>query len=312
MTRLLAAAVLFFAAACSSDKIDVAPSVGSDKNRGAVLSALADLRAAQHTPMAFRHYSDRILALRAGMDETVADEAELLSVTEALVVLQRAAATQAPLDALALTVWPLGLAPEIAADVPGQPSPDEWAAWIPQASDSPGTYLERLCGGVLALECKDVVPEGHLAVVDALVLERFTERARRAVATCLTCGEPGWKANVAGWEALDREATAHDDATRERFHPRRWPIAGEGAVDVPEGKVPLVELDPAARAERVRYALEDARARGVPRIALVAREVAYPYRRRAYLIPAGAKLPVRDGEPVQVLTRALDAAARRR
>lgn len=305
------AAALGVLAACASDRIDVSNDVPADQNRGALLAATAELRAAGHTPAAFRAYTDRLLVLRPGMDRTVAEEAELRTLTEAQVVMRRATDEHVELDQLALSVWPLGLAPAIAADVPGQPTRDEWAQWMPRAGESAAAYLERLCGGVLALECKDVVPEGQPAVVHAIAVERFTERARRALSTCLTCSEPIWAAAVAGWEMLDRETNATISATRDQYAPRRWPIAGEGAIDLPEN-LTTIELDATDRAERVRYALDDARARGDAKVALIAREPSYPYRRRAYVMSTTAVVPVRPGEPVQVLARALDAAARRR
>lgn len=312
MTRAAAALawMMVLAAACSNERVDVAPATGADLGRSSVLAALAELRAARHTPAAFRSYADRMLALRPAMDETVADEAELLTVTEAHVVMQRALDAGVTPETLALTVWPIGLAPPIAADTPGQPNADEWTVWVPKPDENAGAYLERLCGGVLALECKDVVPEGHAGVVGGLVVERYTKRARRAIATCLTCSEPGWAAAAAGWEALERGEVAREDALRERFAPSRWPVAGDGAVDIPDG-VATVELAGSDRSERVRYALDDARKQGAARVALIAREPAYPYRRRAYLLATGAKLPVRDGEPVQVLARALDGSVRR-
>lgn len=311
MTRAVAAALALAACSCSTDRVDVAPTPEMDSNRGAVLSAVAELRRAGHNPAAFRNYGDRILILRPGMDQTIAEEAELLTVTEAQVVMKRAVDEGVSPDVLALAVWPFGLAPHIAADVPGRPTRDDWRPWMPLPEESPAVYLERLCGGVLALECRDIVPEGQAAIVHAIAIERFTERTRRAVATCLTCSEPHWPAAIAGWEALDREANATVAATRRRYAPSRWPVAGEAAVDLPD-QLPVIELGADARAERVRYALDDARKSGNARIALVAREPDYPYRRRAYLMSTAAGLPVRPGEPVQVLVLALDAAARRR
>ncbi len=298
--------------ACSSDRIEVASTGGSDQNRGPLLQAVATLRATGHAVPAFAGFGATVLALRPGMDETVADEAELLVVTEALAVVRGAATRGESLDAQIVAVWPMGLAPPIEAPVPGVPASDAWAAWMPAAAEVAGAYLVRICGGVLALECKDVVPEGQRAVVGALAVERYTDRARRAVITCLTCNEPRWHDAVAGWEELTRVATATVSEARSAHAPSRWPEAGAAAVDVPAAapSVRVVHLRPDERVERVRYALADARTAGASSIALLARERAYPYPLRAYLLATSVtRLPVRDGEPVQMLTRALDAQA---
>jgi len=297
--------------ACSSDRIDVAPAAsGADGNRTSLIAAVTTLKSAGYTAAAYRTFAARVLELRHEMDETVAEEAELLAVTEALPVVRGAAARGETVETIALSVWPLALGPPIAAPIPGTPQGDKWTVWVPAAGEDHRAYLERLCGTVLALECKDVVPEGQVGVVGALAVQRLTDRARRAVATCLTCSDPTWATAVAGWEELARAATATVSAVRRASSPSRWPEAGAAAVAVPPATsaVRHVHVPPDQRVERVRYALADARAAGATSIALLARERAYPYRLRAYLIPTSlTRMPVRDGEPVQMLTRALDA-----
>ena len=299
--------------ACKDDPIHVAPARATgDGNHAALVEAVGALRAAGHTAAAYRAFAARVLELRPGMDETVAEEAELLVATEALPVVRGAPGRGEPREVLALAVWPIALAPPIAAPIPGTPEADTWKVWVPAAGEDHRAYLERICGAALALECKDVVPEGHLDVVGALAVERFTDRARRAIATCVTCSEPRWAQAIAGWEELARAATATIDGVRSANAPSRWPEAGPAAVALPPPTSSLrhVHVPPGERVERVRYALDDARAAGASTIALVARERAYPYRLRAYVLPtATRRLPVRDGEPVQMLARALDARA---
>ncbi len=312
VTALAALALAAALGGCKDDPIAVAPAASSgDGSHAALVEAAGALRAASHTAAAYRTFAARVLALRVDMDETVAEEAELLIATEALPVVRGASARGETAEVLALAVWPIALAPPIAAPIPGTPEADRWAAYVPAAGEDHRAYLERICGTELALACKDVVPEGHLDIVGALAVQRFTDRARRAIATCSTCGEPRWAQTVAGWEQVARAATATVDAARRAHAPSRWPEAGAAAVPVPpaSAEVRHVHLSPDARVERVRYALDDARAAGAASIALLARERAYPYPRRAYLIPTSTKrLPVRAGEPVQMLTRALDAA----
>ena len=323
VTALGALALAVALGGCKDDPIAVAPATSSgDGSRAALLEAAGALRAASHTAAAYRTFAARVLALRVDMDETVAEEAELLVASEALAVVRGAPARGETAEVLALAVWPIALAPPIAAPIPGTPQADRWTAYIPVAGEDHRAYLERLCGTELALACKDVVPEGHLDVVGALAVQRLADRARRAIAVCVTCGEPRWAQTIAGWEEVARAATATVDAARSANAPSRWPEAGAAAVPVPtaSGAVRHVHLSPDARVERVRYALDDARAAGATAIALLARERAYPYALRAYVIPTSTKqLPVRPGEPVQMLTRALDAnplraasAARRR
>jgi hypothetical protein len=122
----------------------------------------------------------------------------------------------------------------------------------------------------VARACKHIVPEGQPKVVNALVIARFTERARRALATCLTCSEPIWAEAVNGWEALDRDVSATVNAARAEYVASRWPVAGDGAVEVPADLhgLTLVELPASARTERVRYAVDDA---GAARVGLIAR-----------------------------------------
>lgn len=314
VTALGALAFAAALGACKDDPIAVAPATSAgDGSHAALVEAAGALRAANHTAAAYRTFAARVLALRADMDETVAEEAELLVATEALPVVRAAPARGETAEVLALAVWPIALAPPIAAPIPGTPQADRWTAYVPRGGEDHRAYLERICGAELALACKDVVPEGHLAVVGALAVQRLADRARRAIATCLTCGEPRWAQTIAGWEEVARAATATVDAARRANAPSRWPEAGAAAAPVPPASsaVRHVHLPPDTRIERVRYALDDARAAGAASIALLARERAYPYALRAYVIPTSTKqLPARAGEPVQMLTRALDARAR--
>jgi hypothetical protein len=314
MRRVVAyAALVMGLAACASDRIDVAPGASSsDGNRAKLIAAVDTLRAAGHTAAAYRTFAATVLELRHGMDETVAEEAELLAVTEALPVVKNAGARGESVEQLALAVWPLALAPPIAAPIPGTPQADKWTSYVPAPGEDDHAYLERICGTLLALECKDIVPEGQLGVVGALAVQRLTDRTRRAVATCLTCSDPSWGKTVGAWEELASTSTAGVSAVRSANSPARWPEAGAAAVAVPpaSSQVRHVHVPPDQRVERVRYAIDDARKDGVPAIALIARERPYPYRERAYIIPTSLKkLPVREGEPVQMLTRALDARA---
>jgi hypothetical protein len=339
---LALALALAGALACSPDPIDVSPARGVEHNHAALNGAVARYTASDHSPEAFARFAREVLALRPGMDSTVADLAELQTVSLMLDAATRVpgAATGAP--AAIRTIWPLALAPAITAPIPGLPPADAWTPWIPRDDDTDATYLQRLCDVLLARPCHHVVPESMPAVVAAVAIREATGRMRRAVAACPTCKEAIWAQRVAGWTELDRAATANVGNARSAGDPARWPMAGVGAVTLPAGPlldvgadglatldgedVPppalvnrlasvrrgtrartlLVHLPPSAASEQVRTLLARAAAAGFTELALVARETSYPWRARGYRIPVTAGLPVRDADTVQVLVRFLD------
>src|SRR5689334_6367956 len=82
MRRL--AALLVLLAACGDDPVDVRKEEGSDYNRGALQDAIAKFIADGRTPQAYGVLAQQVLALRKGMDENVAELAELEMVTLAI------------------------------------------------------------------------------------------------------------------------------------------------------------------------------------------------------------------------------------
>lgn len=329
-------------AACSPEPVQVSPERGVEHNQAALHTAVARFTGGGRGPLAFARYTREILALRTGMDSTVADLAELQTVSLMLdAVTQIPGAATGAADAIR-TVWPAALAPPITAPIPGLPPADAWAPWMPRPDDTDGTYLERLCGGLLARQCHDIVPEGRPAVVAAVAIRDASDRMRRAMAACPVCTEPSWAARVAGWTELDRAATANVGHVRVEASPLRWPVAGPGAGEVPAGplleigadglatvdgddvdptamvaelasarratraRALVVHLLPSSAAEQVRTLLARAGAAGFAELALVARAPSFPWTARAYRIPVEAGLPVRDADTVQVLVRHYD------
>ena len=330
------------AAACGQDPIAVAERGGADHNRAALLAAARQCRTAGNTPAAFAAFAKSVLTLRVGMDETVAEEAELLVLGLALDAVSGLPGAATGADAPMLEVWPIGLAPRITAPVPGRPLSDAWSEYMAGPDEDVGRYVMRLCGAQLALECGHVVSESQAAVVALVAIERFTDRIRAAVATCLTCGHDVWKQRIAGWEALDRAAVAYVQQAKQRGAVARWPVAGPGAQPLPAG--PTLALDddgalwvgdeavgptalvaflaaarreagsdtlrihlpPGAPTDRLRAAMAQARAAGFTRVALAARVPRYPGNLVGYTLDVGATLPVRDADPVQILARVLD------
>lgn len=220
-------------AACSQDRIEVsAGSTSSDYNQRAFQAAIDEFVANGRTPQAYADLTKATLALRSGMDRTVADEAELKLVVLALAPIQATAAKPMPeqIDLLGLTVWPTLLAPAIVADAVVIKRDPKAALLLPQASEDAHQYLERLCGGPLASECKQVVPEYQGEVVAALATHRAMERVRNAVASCVMCSaEPGWHEAVRTWESLDRLAGAARHEVERKAEPANWPIAGSSS-----------------------------------------------------------------------------------
>lgn len=342
----LAIVALLAAAACGQDAIAVTERGGADHNRAALLAAARQFRVAGNTPEAYADLARSVLTLRVGMDETVAEEAELLLVTLALDALADVPGAATGAEAPIRTVWPIGLAPRVSAPVPGRPLADAWSAYLPGDEEDAAAYTVRLCGEQLKRGCGYVVPEGQAAVVAAIAIRRFTARARAAVASCLTCSDPAWAERVRKWEQYDSAAVAYVEPERQRTAIERWVVAGPGATEPARGPTlsvaddgavviddepvgptaitPLlaavrreaktttlrVHLPPSAPAERLRGVIAEAAAAGYDEVVLLARVPRYPWALVGYPIARGASLPVRDADPVQVLARIYDARAK--
>jgi hypothetical protein len=345
------AATLLVATACSQDKIEVATS-SADYHHAELVAAVDRYVSAGRTPAAYGGFAQSVLSLRPGMDKAVAAEAELRVLVLALppekALADHPIAEQ--VDALALTVWPALLAPPIEADALLHLRDPRAPQLVPKPGEEPARYLERLCGGPLAAECKRIVPEYQGAVVAALAIRRATERVRNAVTECLECsGErasPGWQEAVVGWEALDRAANDAMPDVERRADPDNWPIAGAAADDdpglpeaelTPRGDIQIaghsygpnqqridvlkemrgksdviaLHLHPETTLAQARGVLIDARKAGCVRVAVIAREAVYPWRRKAYWIADGSGLRVnlRPTDSLQLLLHAVDEVA---
>jgi hypothetical protein len=337
-------------AACGEDPIEVRPSQNGDYNHAALLGAVDRFVAAGRTPEAYAELSRTVLALRPGMDRSVAREAELKLLVLALAPVQSVAARPMPaqVDALATTVWPTLLAPEIEADELLDKRDPSAAEWIPQPREGARGYLIRICGGALSADCKRVVPELQGPVVDAIATRHATERVRNAVADCVMCSaELGWHEAVRSWEALDRMLGAARADVERRADPDNWPVAGAAAE--PDPQLPEADIDPTGEvviggqhygaAERVaalrdlrggspaialhlrpeaslaqvRGVLADAHKAGVLRVAVIARADRYPWQRKIYWIAGGSgpgyRAGLRPTDSLQLLLHATDVVA---
>ncbi len=344
---LLALAVVALAgAACGQDPIEVRPGQNGDYNHAALLAAVDRFVAAGRTPDAYAELSRTVLALRSGMDRSVAREAELKLLVLALAPVQsvQARPVAAQVDALATTVWPTLLAPAIEADELLEKRDPRAAEWIPQPREDARGYLIRICGGPLSADCKRVVPELQGSVVAAVATRRATERVRNAIADCVMCSaEPGWHEAVRSWEALDRMLGASRADIERRAAPDNWPVAGAAAE--PDPQLPEAEIDPDGEvviggqhygaADRiaalrdlrgtspaialhlrpetslaqVRGVLADAHKAGAPRVAVIARGDRYPWPRKIYWIAGsgtGYRAGLRPTDSLQLLLHATD------
>lgn len=219
-------------AACGQEKIEVTKGEGTDYNHKALQAAVDEFVRNDRTPEAYAELSKTILALRPGMDRSVGQEAELKLIVLALgpVKSVQAKPMAEQVQQLALTVWPTLLAPRIAADAVLIKRDPKAALLQPLPGEDARTYLQRLCGGPLAGDCKQVVPEYQGAIVAAVATRRAMERVRNAVSDCVMCSaEPGWHDAVRSWESFDRVANGLVHDVERRADPANWPIAGNAA-----------------------------------------------------------------------------------
>ena len=246
LSRLLlgALAVAGALAACSREAVEVNRNPDqADYNHGGLRAAVDVFVKAGRTADAYADLSRSVLALRSGMDRAVAEEAELKLMVLALAPIQAVSASPMPeqVEALALTVWPTLLGPAIEPDAIAVKRDPGSSELYPKKGESPTVYLRRLCGGPLAGDCKQVVPEYQGHVVAALAARRGTERARNAVAGCMMCAaEPGWHEAVRSWEALDRMANGWIHEIQIKAAPGNWPTAGSSSEmhsGLPEAEV---------------------------------------------------------------------------
>lgn len=350
MVRRVLALSLLVAAACGQEEIAVKPaSTNDDYKHTELVRAVDKFVSTGRTPDAFGELAVTASTLRPQMDRAVGKEAELKLVTLALGPLQsmQNKPMREKLDTLALTVWPTLLSPRITADTILQVRDSNAALMLPKPGEDPDQYITRLCGEPLQRECKRVVPEMQPYVIEALAIRRGTERARNAVNECLACSsEPGWHQAVLHWESLDRTANEWIVDIERKGDPDNWPVAGAAAEDDPglpeaelstrgeliigghsygpnqqridtlrelRGKSDVISLhfNPDTTLAQARAVLVDARKAGAKRVAVIAREAFYPYRRKVYWVADGygMRANLRPTDSLQLLLHAIDEVA---
>jgi hypothetical protein len=348
VTALLGAPVLWALAACGQDQVGIRESGSGDYNHAAALAAVDKFVASGRTAEAYAELAQTAFQLRSGMDRTVTKETELKLMVLALAPVQsvQARPMSEQVNALALTVWPTLIAPVFEADEILVKRDPKAAGQMPKPGETARDYLVRQCGGTLASECKQVVPELQGTVVAAVAIRRATERARNAVADCIMCGaDVGWHEAVRTWEALDRMASSAVGDIQRRGDPDNWPVAGAVAEldpNLPEAEINEVgelviggqryagyqriaalrdlrgpspaialHLRPELSLAQVRVLLGDVRKSGASRVAVVARGPRYPWDRKIYWIAdgSGTQTGLRPTDTLQLLLRAVDAIA---
>jgi hypothetical protein len=344
-------AVSISIAGCGRDKIGVRRSSSDDYKHGALVAAIDKFVKANRTADAFAGLAATVAALRPSFDRQVAREAELRMMVLALGPIQATQAKSLPdrKATLALTVWPTLIAPPIAADAPLIVRDPRAPELLPKPGEDPDQYITRLCGGPLAGTCKRVVPEYQAQIIEQLAIRRATERVRNAVAECEACKpeiDPGYRAAVHAWESLDRNATEGVVDVERQADPDNWPVSGEAAEDDPglpeaqlstrgellvggraygpnqqridilrelrgDSDVIALHVHPDTTLAQTRAILADAHKAGVKRVAIVAREPFYPYRRKIYWVADGygMRANLRPTDSLQLLLHAIDEVA---
>jgi hypothetical protein len=333
-------------AACSKDPIPVGDPT-SDYKLGELQAAVDRFVEAGRTPAAYSELARTIFTLRPAMDRATAEIAELRLVVLAIEPVRSVAQQPLPaqVDALALTVWPALLAGTVEPDDILRKL-DPIGDLQPEPRETPVRYVERLCGDRLAGDCKHIVPEYQGHVVSAIAIRRGMERTRVAVSDCVTCSsELGWKAAVRAWEELDRAVNATIYQIERTASPSNWPMAGAAAVDDPRlpeaevtatgelviggqrygattridalrelrfqhgGSSPIaLHIRPETTLASVKGLLADVRKSGATRVAVIARDVNYPWNRKIYWISdrGGVRAGLRPSDSLQLLLHAAD------
>ncbi|HTJ42639.1 MAG TPA: hypothetical protein VL463_11125 [Kofleriaceae bacterium] len=335
--------IVILCAGCAKDEIDV-HTPGTDYNRKGLLAAIDRYNAAGRTPEAYGKLAAELESLRSGMDETVADEAELqlIVLAQSPVEQMRGLPPSTRAQKLATTVWSVAMSGPVTAPDPalGPGDPGTPA----HAGETPDAYVQRLCGGALAIECMFVIPEAQPLFVESVATRRLARRTKHAVEECEPCSsDPGWSTAVSKWEALEIETHAQASAALQNVTPDRWPVAGHAATDwtpapsldiaddgewqldgaavMPDARgtnlakarasseILNVQVAPGVRADVLAALIDAAGAAGFREVHVESRLAVYPWMLRVYRFATGSrgkKPPWRAVDTVQVLLRQID------
>jgi hypothetical protein len=329
--------LLTITAACKQKRIAVANQ--SDDTTGeygktALEAAVAAFREDPTSTASYRAFVVEVNRLASAFNQPVADTAErhlaFLALEPMAAQFDKPPAEQ--LEALALTVWPTAFHVE------------------PKAGESARAYLERVCAGPMATECKYIVPEEWPVVLSAMVWRRMKMRARESYSACRLCKQDkSYPAMLEKFDQFDNRVQAERAKVGDRADRDAWPEAGDAMA--PWTAPPLLDLvadpfefvgeefdgdwqdrirarpkgaevlglhvRPRTEVRHVRAVLRGAARAGYRAVALQVRSRTYPYPLGEYRLATGRQrgrletVDIRDVDTVQILTRALDAAAAR-
>ena len=333
-TRALTLLVVLQAGILGCEKEEISVAKGTEKGaygREQVLAAVEAFAKSDRSPASYRIMAATIETLETQFDDRVRLEAERHLVMLAITPLE--ANFQKPPDerlrVLGTSVWPTAL------------------KQVPQPGEQPSAYAERICGGALALECQQVVPEFRALQLSALVWARLKERARTLLQECNECNaQPHYRDVLDRYTRHERKLSTEAATAADMGRPSRWPLAGERAL--PWSNAPLLELSDngahifegvaiepgdwtpvltaarhdhevlgvfiksSGRVSDLRAVLAEANKAGFEQIALQVRVRQYPYPMAEYRLATTAgeqTVKIRDIDTIQVLVQALDAVA---
>jgi hypothetical protein len=336
---MLSAAVAAATGGCRQKRIAVADQSSDttgDYGRLELEKAVAAFQKQPTSPQAYRIIALEVQRLDPVFNQQVRDIAERHLAFLALepMAAQIDVPPERQIEALALTVWPTAFNVE------------------PNAGETARAYLERVCSGPLATECKYIVPERWATVLSAMVWRRMKMRAREAYSQCRLCKQDNtYPAMLEKFDQHDNRTQAARAKLGDRADRDAWPEAGSkmtawsGAplLDLvadpfewtgeefdgdwqdriksrPKGADVLgLHVRPRTEVRHVRAVVAAAARAGYRTVALQVRSRTYPYALGEYRIAAGRagragrgeSVDIRDVDTVQILARALDAAAGR-
>lgn len=331
---VLGAAAAAASGACGKKRIAVADQsedTTGDYGKLELEKGVAAFQKQPTSPQAYRTIAFEVQRLDPVFNQPVRDIAErqlaFLSLEPMAAQIDKSGDEQ--IDALALTVWPTAFNVE--------PNPGETAR----------AYLERVCSGPLATECKYVVPESWPTVLSAMVWRRMKMRAREAYSQCRLCKQDtSYPAMLEKFDQYDNRMQAARAQLGDRADRDAWPEAGsnmlpwsdapvldlvadpfawngekfdgdwqERIVGRPKGADVLgLHVRPRTEVRHVRAVVAAAGRAGYRAVSLQVRARTYPYPLGEYRIATSRSggrtesVDIRDVDTVQILARALDAA----
>jgi len=325
------------AAGCGKKRIAVADQSEDqtgDYGKLELDKAVAEFRKQPTSPQAYRAIAVEAQRLDPAFNQPVRDIAErhlaFLSLEPMAAQVDKPPAEQ--VEGLALTVWPTAFNVE------------------PNPGESARSYLERVCAGPLATECKYIVPEEWPTVLSAMVWRRMKMRAREAYSQCRLCKQDTtYPAMLEKFDQYDNRMQAARAKLGDRADRDAWPEAGEKMA--PWSGAPVLDLvadpfewngaefdgdwqdrirarpkdadllglhvRPRTEVRHVRAVVAAASKAGYRAVALQVRSRLFPYPLGEYRIATSRSagrsesVAIRDVDTVQILVRALDAAAGR-